>query len=114
MPALSFSQTGSSTTDPRGSQYVSVGVGTLTTNYLLDGYRPGRPTEYDYANHGVPAATNISYTLKLSRRCYLALTENIEQEEGDWLDNEIPGGNVFDLQTSVKGAFVRTALYYLP
>ena len=80
----------------------------MTPDYLLDGFRPGRPTEYDYANKGVPMATSITYKFKAYKRRYIGFTLTIEQQYGDWNDNEIPGGNVFNLQTTVKGAFKRT------
>ena len=93
-----------------GQQHIfSVGYAFLTPDYLCDGYRPGRPTEFDYANKGAPAALCIVYKFLLSNRSHIGTTITVEQQHGDWLDNEIPDGNVFDLQTSVKGAFVRTA-----
>jgi len=91
-----------------GCHNLSISFATLTPDYLCDGYRPGRPTEFDYANKGFSGALCISYKYQFSHRAYIGFTETIEQQYGDWLDNEIPGGNVFDLQTTVKGAFVRT------
>lgn len=90
-------------------QSISVGFVSYPADFLLDGYRPGRPTEYDYANKGFAGALCISYKYKVSRSSYIGVTETIEQEHGDWLDNEIPGGNVFELETKPKGLFVRTA-----
>ena len=108
---VSFAQndTIANTTSQRSpNQFLSVSFAYLTSDYLCDGYLPGRPTEFEYANKGFPGALCISYKYKLTNKIYLGLTGTIEQENGDWLDNEIPGGNVFNLQTTVKGAFVRT------
>ena len=87
----------------------SVSYGSYTPDFLMDGYRPGRPTEFDYANKGLPGAVCVNYKFALAPRSFIGLTATIEQQHGDWLDNEIPGGNVFDLQTTVKGAFIRTS-----
>jgi hypothetical protein len=89
-------------------QYISLGYGTLTPDYLCDGYHPGRPTEYDYSNKGTSWDVNLSYKFRIFKRAYIGFTATVEQQYGDWLDNQIIGGNVFDLQTTVKGAFVRT------
>ncbi len=88
--------------------FFSVSYASLTADYLLDGYQPGRPTEFSYANRGTPGALCITYKYMLKKRIAVGVTATIEQQYGDWLDNEIPDGNVFDLQTTVKGAFVRT------
>ena len=90
------------------NQLFSISYAYLTPDYLCDGYLPGRPTEFEYANKGAPAALCITYKYRLTKRIYLGFTGTMEQENGDWLDNEIPGGNVFNLQTSVKGEFIRT------
>ena len=96
-------------TIPGFSSRIDIGWGTLTTDYLLDGYRPGRPTEFSYSNKNRSGAPSVTYSYHLTQRTYISAAAAIEQESGDWLDNEIPGGNVFALQTSTKGQFVRTA-----
>jgi hypothetical protein len=95
-------------------QSLAISYGAYTPDYLLDGYRPGRPTEFDYTNKGTSWVVGISYKYQFLKRAYIGFTATAEQQYGDWLDNEIPGGNVFDLQTSVKGAFVRTAYTLAP
>ena len=110
LPLASFAQqdsNGPRSADPLHNSF-SISYGAATPDYLLDGYRPGRPTEYDYANKGTPGAVCIAYKYLVSRHASVGITATIEQQHGDWLDNEIPGGNVFDLQTTVKGAFIRT------
>jgi hypothetical protein len=87
---------------------LSVSYGTLTTDYLLDGYKPGRPTTRDYTNKAPSAVLNVGYKFRCSDLWYVGITASVEQEHGDWLDNEIYDGNVFDLVTTVKGAFIRT------
>ena len=110
-PLISFSQNDTVKSTMPGkspNQLFSISYAYLTPDYLCDGYLPGRPTEFEYANKGAPAALCITYKYRLTKRIYLGFTGTMEQENGDWLDNEIPGGNVFNLQTSVKGEFIRT------
>jgi len=110
LPFLSYSQEVPPVlrgADAIGTQDISISVTTLSADYLLDGYRPGRPTEFDYANKGAPVGLCLAYKLKFSPKCSIGVTETIEQQEGNWLDNETPNG-VFDLQTATKGSFVRT------
>jgi len=110
-PFVSFSQEDSvvrHASKPTGLNTFFISFGTWTPDFLLDGYEPGRPTEYSYANKGNPGALCITYKYRFSKRAYIGITGTLEQQYGDWLDNEILDGNVFDLQTTVKGAFVRT------
>ena len=97
-----------------GGHNLSVGYGFRTPDYILDGYHPGRPTEFDYNNKGSFDAVSLTYQFQLKPKVYFGFTAIFEQQEGDWLYNEIPMGNVFNLQTSVKGAFVRTCFSVAP
>lgn len=87
---------------------ISIGVGAMTPDFLCDGYRPGRPTTFDYANKGSSWVFYLSYQYQFHERAHLGITVTGEQQHGDWLDNVIWGGNVFDLRTTVKGSFIRT------
>ncbi len=112
-PIESFSQNDPMANNSSENQFkhsISLSYAYRTPDYLMDGYKPGRPTTFDYTNKGNPGALCISYQYNFEKRTYIGLTTTIEQQHGDWLDNEIPYGNVFNLQTSIKGAFIRTCV----
>ena len=105
--ASAFAQAGNPSSDPL-KQSVSVSFATLTGDDILDGYHAGRPTTHDYANKGSGTAICIAYKYRIYNRVSIGFTFMAEQQHGDWLDNQVMDGNVFDLQTTVKGAFART------
>lgn len=89
------------------TQCVSVGIAFYTSDYLMDGYHPGKPTTYDYVNKGNPFAFFVSYSYRPARRIYVSFTELIEEQYGDWQNNSVY--DYYYLSTLTKGAFVRNA-----
>jgi len=88
---------------------IMLGYGVLTTDYLLDGYHPGRPTEFDYNNKSDYGTVSLSYSYHVTPHLSVGMCVTVEQQNGEWLDNELPDGNVFELQTSPKGLFNRAS-----
>lgn len=98
-----FAQQDTTHQKKRSNSYFSIGVGQLTTDYLLDGYHDKSP---DYKNAGPPITVCVSYKSQLTRKEYIGLTATVEELFGDWMyyDNT----NSWRPESGVKGSFVRT------
>lgn len=98
----------------QSSENISLWVGFLSSDFLLDGYHPGRPTIFDYNNKGKSGFFLLTYKHDFGGRVSFGGTITMEQQHGDWQNNVYDNDNPFDLQTSVKGVFNRTDITLAP
>src|ERR1700733_8110143 len=83
LPFICFSQEDTLVTHNHKSwaaHFLSISCGAFTPDFLMDGYLPGRPTEYNYANKGAPGALVIAYQYKFSRKSSIGITGTMEQQ----------------------------------